>query len=100
MKVAFLQSGGFAGLLRGCELDTAELPAAEAVKLRAMVEASGLRAGKSAPPPGARDLIGYEIRIETDDGELTAAFDDASVPAEAEPLLAYLRKRSTPRPPA
>lgn len=100
MKVTFQQSGGFAGLLRGCELDTAELPAAEAAKLRAMVEASGLRAGRIAPPPGARDLVGYEIRIETGDGALTAAFDEATVPAGAEPLLAYLRERSGPRPPS
>ena len=98
MKVTFRQSGGFAGLSRGCELDTAELPAAEAAKLEAMVAASGLDRRPPATPPGARDLTNYEIRVETPAGATVAAFDDLNAPPEAADLLAYLRRSSGPRP--
>ena len=99
MKVTFRQSGGFAGLVRGCDLDTDDLPAAEAAQLEGLVERSRLRAGKAAPHPTARDLIAYEIKVETADGEVAAAFDDASVPAGAEELVRYLQKQAGPQPP-
>ena len=42
MKISFVQSGGFSGLLRGCELDTAVLAADTAQELEYLTEASGI----------------------------------------------------------
>jgi Emfourin len=100
MKIVYRQSGGFAGLYRGCELDVGELPAAEAAEVERLL-ARG-RGGSETPPPpspsGARDLTSHEVRIEGDAGETLVSFDDAGVPAGAEALLRYLQKRSGPRP--
>ena len=101
MKIVYRQSGGFAGLYRGCELDVAELPAAEAAEVERLLargRAGGNAAGASPSPPGARDLMSHEVRIEGDDGETMVSFDDAGVPAGAEALIRYLQKRSGPRP--
>ena len=101
MKIVYRQSGGFAGLYRGCELDVGELPAAEAAeveRLLALGRAGDGAAAATPAPSGARDLRSHEVRIEGDDGETLVSFDDAGVPAGAEGLLRYLQKRSGPRP--
>lgn len=94
MKVKFRQAGGFAGLLRGVDLDTAELPARERKRIEAMIEA--LPRTKSAPASRGADLTGYEIEIETPQGTRALAFDDLSVPEGMEKFLAMLQKKAGP----
>jgi hypothetical protein len=96
MKVRFRQTGGFAGLIRGVELDTSTMPAHEAKALEACVVASRLRAGASKGPAQARDLFHYQITVDTGDQVIHAAFDDATVPHSAGPLLEFLRTRAGP----
>ena len=58
LKITFRESGGFAGLVRGCELDSSSLPPAAAAALDVLL------AGAKAPSRasrGARDLVTYEI---------------------------------------
>lgn len=98
MKVRFRQTGGFAGLSRGCELDDATLPRPEAANLRRLVERSQIQDGQATGPEGARDLTTYEITVETDDGVRTAAFDDLTIPKQLQPLMDYLQRRATPQP--
>jgi hypothetical protein len=94
MKVKFRQSGGYAGLLRGADLDTAELPAGERQRIEAMIEAlpetKGARASRGA------DLTGYEIEIETPQGTRALSFDDLSVPEGMKKLLEMLQKKAGP----
>src|SRR5260370_17440432 len=97
MKVRFRQSGGFAGLIRGCELDSAELPDREAAELNQL-----LRQPPSEPrhsTEAARDLTQYELSVETPRGTRTLSWDDLSAPAPAA-LIELLRPRSTPQPPS
>ncbi|MFB2772751.1 protealysin inhibitor emfourin [Pelatocladus sp. BLCC-F211] len=98
MKVKFSQSGGYAGLRRGCELDTDSLPSDEAAKLQSLVEQSGILQAESRHAPHARDLFNYNITIETseDDAIRTVSFDDLSLPESAEPLLEYLQDCAKP----
>jgi hypothetical protein len=42
MKISFVQSGGYLGLLRGCELDTAELIPDMAQELEHIAKTSGI----------------------------------------------------------
>jgi hypothetical protein len=99
MKVRYRETGGFAGLSRAVEIDTAALPEAEARGLAALVERAALTESRRAGPPEARDLIGYEIVIESEESRTVIRFDDATVPEPAEELLAYLQRRARPIPP-
>lgn len=103
VRVVFEQSGGYAGLVAGCDLDTRSLPAAEAAELERLVAASGLAGLVGATQePGrgpARDLRVYVVVVECGPRTSRAVFDDATVPAPAAPLLEFLQNRARPRPP-
>lgn len=96
MKITFRQAGGFAGLVRGCELDTASMPTDEAARLEKLLEESGLKGMTRVGPEGARDLATYMIAVETPQSGFRATFDDMTMPQEAEPLLEYLQQRAKP----
>lgn len=96
MKVRFRQSGGFAGLVRGCELSAADLTADEAQELARLVQAAGLDRVAPSPARGA-DRQGYEIAVEG--GNVPAAdvqFTDADLTDEISALVAFLRARARP----
>jgi hypothetical protein len=99
MKVVFRQSGGFAGLMLGTELNTNDLPPEEAATLRSLVRQSDLQRPIGETASRARDLRTYEITVETDEGDVHhVAFDDSNVPRGVGPLLDMLRERAGPRP--
>ena len=103
MKVSFLQSGGFVGAPRGCDLDAAALEPNAAGELERLARESGLTASGTFLSAAARDLKRYEIVIEGagPGGEaVRVTLDDSTVPAPAREFLAYLKRRSKPRPPA
>jgi hypothetical protein len=98
MKIRFVQSGGFVGLIRECEINTQDLPPAEAQHVRDLVLKSGI------PPEGefvlrkpeARDVQVYSITLEGDGYRVRAVYDQLSVPPEARPLVAYLMSQAKP----
>jgi hypothetical protein len=96
MKVRFDQSGGFAGLLRGCELDTSTLPPDEAKQLEMLVKASEMPATGEFLSNSSRDLHQYEITIEDGASIRSVIMDDESLPASAKPLVGYLKKCAKP----
>lgn len=98
MRVRFVQSGGFAGLVKECVLDTATLDASGAAQLETLVRESGLHPAKPARSRRGRDLRTYEVTIEEGGKAFTVAFDDETVPEAAKPLLAHLRKQVGPAP--
>jgi hypothetical protein len=103
MKITFHQSGGFAGLSKHCELDTASMAPGEAKKLEQAVKNSGLEAvHPPAGTPKARDLTQYEIRVEQEDVPPVAVhFNDQTVAPQVYPLLQLLMgwaKPAAPRP--
>lgn len=98
MKVRFRQTGGFAGLARGCELDAAHLPRADADELARLLATAQLEAITPARPRGA-DRQQYDLVLERE-GEpaVEVRFDDAALTDELAALVAFLRKRSKPVP--
>jgi len=101
VKVTFLQSGGFVGAPKGCDVDSALLEPAAAREIEELVHDSHLKASGKSLSVAARDLKHYEIVVEEGEGPATSirvVFDDATVPASAGPLLAYLKQRAKPRP--
>lgn len=97
-KIQFRQSGGFAGLVRGSEASAEkDLSAAERRALERHAESS-----RTAPAPRAtraRDLVAYELELDTDQGPVRLEFDESNVPEGLAPLMDKLAKRAKPVPP-
>jgi hypothetical protein len=93
VKVRFRQTGGFGGLVLGCNLDTSALPAAEAQELTRLVKQANLEKIQTRRSEKARDLLQYDIAVEND-VTAKASFDDMSVDPKLEPLLDFLRARA------
>jgi Emfourin len=94
-KIRFRQSGGFAGLVRGCDVEFNGLDVAD----RAALERHARSGATPGAPSEARDQIVYEIDIETDDGVRRLEFNEASVPKDLAPLVKALAERSKPMKP-
>ncbi len=99
LKIRYVQSGGLAGLIRGCTIDAASLAPAAATVLRHLVNAASLAELKTARSPGVADLLLHDFAIETDAGTLHLSFDDLTLPRALKPLMAFLARRSNPLPP-
>jgi hypothetical protein len=96
LRVSFEQSGGFAGLLKGCVLDADELPAAESAELRRLVAASGLETSSEVTSRGMRDRRQLAITIDRGGETVRVACDDGCTPERARPLVAFLAARAKP----
>lgn len=98
MLITFMLSGGFAGAIRGCRIDTSALAGAERTDLETLVVASGLTASFERFAAASRDRRQYDLAIERQAAFVRVSCDDASLPQPARPLVAELVKRSTPQP--
>jgi hypothetical protein len=102
-EIRFVQSGGFAGLLRGCDVTAADLGAEDRRALERHLHDSGEeaspRAGVASAKGAGRDLVNYEIELETEAGRVRLEFDDSNVPEDLAPLIERLSKRAKPLPP-
>ena len=92
MKIRFRQTGGFGGLVLGCDLDTSTLPPAEAQELTRLIKQANLEKVHAKPSQKARDLQNYEIAVESDEITAKVSLDDMSVDTNLEPLLEFLRR--------
>lgn len=104
MRITFTQSGGVIGSVKACAVDTAVLAAPDRREVESLVAASGLTESCELVAPRGRDRRLYEISIEDvaagrPSAVLKVVCDDASVPAAARPLVAFLASRARPVPP-
>jgi hypothetical protein len=96
VKVEYRRSGGYSGLVAGCDLDTVRMAPGEAEELTGLLRAC-LRDLPSPPSPEMRDDLIHEIRLEEDDGtSRTLRLDDTNLSASAGLLLEFLGQRSSP----
>jgi hypothetical protein len=98
MKVRYRQSGGFAGLILGADLDSEKLPRGEAEELARLVKQAALDKIGVKQSPRGRDLTNYEIIVEDNGHTTKASFDDMTIPADVQPLLDFLNRRASARP--
>lgn len=99
MLITFTQSGGFAGLVKGCRIDTATLSQEERAVVEKLVEAAGWTDAWQRFSAG-RDRLQYDILFEREAATVHVECDDASVPDRAKPLVAWLKGRARPQRPA
>lgn len=98
MRITFMVSGGFAGALRGCRIDTSALVDAERIELERLVTAAGLTVSFERFAAASRDRRQYDLAIDRAVAFVRVSCDDASLPDAARPLVAELVRRSTPQP--
>ena len=94
MKITYRQSGGFAGLTKQYEVETAEMDPADREVLQSLVEQAGLQGSMTALSKQARDLMVHDLRIEEGGNTRHIVVDDLSAPAALRPLLAFVQKRT------
>lgn len=94
MKVIFEQSGGFAGLIKGCELDEASLSPEARAGLE-QIQPLQEPAGKSVScATQTRDAFQYSITVEDGGKKRTYSFGGSAVPQALQPLVRELQKCS------
>lgn len=94
MKITFRQSGGYAGLTKGCEIDTELLSSEEAQELKSLVAQTGILEAQSKQSPNVADAYNYLIIIETRERIHQVSFDQLSLSQEVIPLINFLKDRS------
>jgi hypothetical protein len=90
MRITFTQSGGFAGLVKGCRIDTLTLAADERTQVEALVAAAGWTESWERFSEG-RDRWQFEITIDRDAVCVHVVCDDSCLPPVARPLVAFLQ---------
>jgi len=93
VRLEIVRGGGLAGLVSRTELDSADLPAPEAERLAELCRSADLAEPGDPAPPGAADALLYEITLEDAGGRRTARYSDATLPAPAEALVAFVDER-------
>lgn len=90
MKITLTKSGGFAGINRVYQVDSAKLSNEQSKKLSELLSSSKILDLNSKTTQGAADLFFYEFEI--DDGKSISSvhFDDMSLPELVRPLLSFL----------
>ena len=94
MKITFRQSGGYAGLTKGCEINTELLSSEEAQEIKSLVAQSGILEAQSKQSPNVADAYNYLIIIETRERTHQVSFDELSLPRKVIPLIDFLEDRS------
>lgn len=96
MRVCYVQSGGFIGAIKSCEVNTADLEPPEADQVKRLVRDSGFIQSGNFLSEQTRDHKQYEITIEDDTNSICVSFDEHNIPPEAQTLLSYLQNHAKP----
>ncbi|MFJ3664991.1 protealysin inhibitor emfourin [Streptomyces sp. NPDC090106] len=86
MRIRVTRTGGFAGIERQAEVDTAGRP--DAAGWRTLAEAA-VASGRDAPPAGVPDGFGYEISV---DGRTVYAADPRLTEEQRELISRVLKE--------
>jgi hypothetical protein len=95
MKIHFSQTGGFAGLTKSLDLDTATLSEDDRVAVDNLLHPLGffkisISSGDSGP-----DMFHYSLRIEDGSQKRELSFHDGNCPPSFENLLKFLQAHAT-----
>lgn len=93
MKIHYRQSGGFAGITLGADVDVDDLSEREAAEFRALVHRLPIDQIPPRRPSDIPDLTTHTLTVESDGGIHSVSFDDTTVPPSIQPLLDLLQPR-------
>ena len=100
MRVIYRESGGFTGLVRGCDLDTDRLASKDAKRLQDLVRAAGLLDPDVKISGCAPEDDEGTHRLEVEDGERSFAcrFTIMTMAEALEPVVEFLSAQSKAMP--
>jgi hypothetical protein len=96
MRVTFIQSGGFAGAIKHCTLDTETMGAEDARALEELIANADVSASREVRSRSGRDLEEYQISIATGDKRVTVVQDQSTLSPHLKALVGYLKKCARP----
>ena len=96
MNIQFVRSGGFAGIRQSFGASSESFPAEEQKRLSELVQTARFfdQPAVIASPNSGADRFRYKISIEGDQGNHTVDVDEAAIPQEMKPLIAWLTTAS------
>ena len=96
MKMSFRQTGGFAGIMHGCEIDTSLMKDKQSFDIESIARACKASPGFSK---SGADLIRYEIEIHEGAAKREIKADDMTLTPEIAKLVEVLAEhaRALPR---
>ena len=94
MKIKFRQTGGFAGLTKAVEIDTANIPPNQAEVLKLMVDRSSFFQVSAPPSQSLPDREQYAISIESEEKSHHLNLGASNIPAQLKELVDYLAKQA------
>lgn len=94
MKICYRKSGGFAGLVKGVDLDTDALPPAEAETLRQLVRAAAFFQQPARSAPRLPDVEQVMVEVTDEDRTHQVLVQHGQGHTELEPLLRYLESKA------
>lgn len=94
-QISFRQSGGVAGLIRGCDVDSDELPQEQAAELAELLRQARLDSAERSRP-ARPDALQFSYRITDESGQREVVLSGADLTPAIEALTQYLQRRSKP----
>lgn len=94
MKVTLRKGPNVLGVRTGADLDTNDLPPAEAEELRRLVEEAQIAKASGEPTVLVPDQREVTIRVDAGDQLLKVTFAEGLSPPAIEPLLEYLDRHA------
>jgi hypothetical protein len=94
MKIKFRQTGGFAGLTKAVEIDTAQLSPNEAEVMTLMVDRASFFEVSAPPSQAMPDREQYSISIESEGRSHQIDLGASNIPAQLKELVDYLAKKA------
>lgn len=94
MKFSFSQTGGFAGLTRSLDLDTAALTKEDRAAVDDLLRPIDLFRIAIFAKASGPDMFHYVLRVADGDQKRELSFHDGNVPQELRPLLDFLMARA------
>ncbi len=96
MRLKFVQSGGYAGLIKGCEIDTSTLKGSTVSSLHFLINIIRTNKKMNDIRSDIVDQFNYELEIVEGKKIFQITCNEESLPKELEPLITYLKKKSKP----
>jgi hypothetical protein len=93
VRLEIVRGGGLAGIVSRTELDSADLPDADARRLDDLCRAAQLEPLAAEPARGAADELLYELTLEDGGARRTARFTDATLPPSTQALVSFVDDR-------
>jgi len=92
VRAELRRSGGFTGRTVHVQVDSAQMPPADAAQLVQLVTAIDLSELDGARPgsPAGADLMRYELTVERGGRRWQGTVSDPAIPAQLRPLLQFL----------